>query len=75
MPKARPVASPKALDVDEDRPSGKSTEARCRYCGNDERESPQRSRKARTLRERARTFQVVVACSSCGAAFAALSRN
>jgi hypothetical protein len=75
MPKARPVTSPKALDVDENRPSGHSTEERCRYCGNDDRKSAHRSRKARTLRERARTFQVVVACSSCGAAFAALSRN
>jgi ribosomal protein S27E len=76
MPKARPVSSPNPTHVDEDRPAGHSTDDRCRYCGNEDTASAQSARKARkALRERARTFQVVVACVSCGAAFAALSRN
>jgi len=55
--------------VDEERQKRNSTTP-CRSCGSDERE-----RAARTLREAGNTFQVIVACASCGAAFAALSRN
>jgi hypothetical protein len=61
---------PKATDVDEERPSGNSTSLPCRFCGSD---AEQPNEKA--LREHAGTFQVIVACASCGAAFAALSRN
>jgi DNA-directed RNA polymerase subunit M/transcription elongation factor TFIIS len=55
--------------VEEERPQRNSTTP-CRSCGSDER-----ARSARELRAAADTFQVIVACASCGAAFAALSRN
>jgi hypothetical protein len=55
--------------VEDERPRRNST-TRCRSCGNDGRE-----RSAHDVRKSADTFQVVVACASCGAAFAALSRN
>jgi RNase P subunit RPR2 len=55
--------------VDEER-SGNSTSASCRSCGNDERTDDSRDDRYRT-----ETFQVIVACAACGAAFAALSRN
>jgi ribosomal protein S14 len=55
--------------VEEERPPGRSTTP-CRSCGSDER-----ARTAKELREDAATFQVIVACATCGAAFAALSRN
>jgi DNA-directed RNA polymerase subunit M/transcription elongation factor TFIIS len=61
--------SPKADFVEEERPQRNST-APCRSCGSDEHARP-----ARELRAAAETFQVIVACASCGAAFAALSRN
>jgi hypothetical protein len=57
-------------EVDDERSGGNSTETHCRYCGS--HESAQRSDE---LRERGATFQVIVACAPCGAAFAALSRN
>jgi len=69
MPEARPVVRPKALFVEEERPQRNSITP-CRSCGSDEHARP-----ARELREAAETFQVIVACASCGAAFAALSRN
>jgi uncharacterized Zn finger protein len=47
----------------------KPTSTRCRYCGNDENGVD-----LATLRER-QHYQVVVACGSCGHAFAAISRN
>jgi DNA-directed RNA polymerase subunit RPC12/RpoP len=56
--------------VDDERSGGNSTSTRCRYCGSDEGDM-----RSSELRERAATFQVIVACASCGAAFAALSRN
>jgi len=56
--------------VDDERSRGNSTSTRCRYCG--KHETDQRSS---DLRDRGATFQVIVACASCGAAFAALSRN
>jgi hypothetical protein len=56
--------------VDEERSGGNSTSLPCRYCGSDADEPDEQ-----TLREHAGTFQVIVACASCGAAFAALSRN
>lgn len=56
--------------VEEERPKGKSTGTPCKSCGSDDRE-----RNARELRDAANTFQVIVACATCGAAFAALSRN
>ncbi|MFN2461353.1 MAG: hypothetical protein ABR591_11795 [Candidatus Velthaea sp.] len=56
--------------MDDERPNGNSTSLPCRYCGSNAEE-----RNARDDRERAATFQVIVACASCGAAFAALSRN
>lgn len=70
MPKARPVSSPKPQNVEQERPKGHSTDTPCRYCGNDARKA-----NVRRLRDQAVTFQVIVACSSCGARFAALSRN
>jgi len=47
---------------------GNSASTFCRYCGNDQRdeETPYVDRAH---------FQVLVACASCGHAFAALSRN
>ena len=65
---------PKPPGVDDDRPAGQ-TDARCRYCGTEDAEHTPDVKRARDLREQARTFQVVVACASCGAAFAAISRN
>jgi len=56
--------------VDEERPKGNSTSVPCRYCGNDAK-----SRDASELRLQPARYQVIVACASCGAAFAALSRN
>lgn len=56
--------------VDEERPKGNSTQAPCRYCGNDAK-----SRDASELRLQPARYQVIVACASCGSAFAALSRN
>jgi DNA-directed RNA polymerase subunit M/transcription elongation factor TFIIS len=56
--------------VDEERPKRNSTDAPCRSCGRDENE-----RNAKQLRAAGSTFQVIVACATCGAAFAALSRN
>jgi DNA-directed RNA polymerase subunit RPC12/RpoP len=56
--------------VDDDRSRGNSTSTRCRYCG-----SHDKDKRSTDLRHRGTTFQVIVACASCGAAFAALSRN
>jgi uncharacterized Zn finger protein len=56
--------------VEDERQTGNSTSLPCRSCG---RDAEQPNEKA--LREHAGTFQVIVACASCGAAFAALSRN
>jgi DNA-directed RNA polymerase subunit M/transcription elongation factor TFIIS len=69
MPEARPVVRPKPICVEDERPPRSSTTP-CRSCGSD-----QHARPAKKLREAAETFQVIVACASCGAAFAALSRN
>jgi hypothetical protein len=69
MPEARPVVSPKAICVEDERPQRNSTTP-CRSCGSDAHARP-----AKELRKEAETFQVIVACASCGAAFAALSRN
>ena len=66
----RLVPSGKRDPVDDERSGVNSTSTRCRYCGSDEKD--QRSSE---LRDRGATFQVIVACASCGAAFAALSRN
>lgn len=60
----------KAFSVDEERPKGNSTSIPCRYCGNDAK-----SRDASEMRLQPARYQVIVACASCGAAFAALSRN
>jgi hypothetical protein len=68
--KASRARKPKALHVDEERPSPNSTSLPCHYCGSDAEEPNEK-----TLRQHAGTFQVIVACASCGAAFAALSRN
>jgi len=56
--------------VDDDRARGNSTETPCRYCGNDgdPKERP-------SYHERSQTYQVVVACASCGTPFVALSRS
>jgi len=56
--------------VTDDRPEGNSTSTRCRYCGSHEKDL-----RSTDLRDRGATFQVIVGCASCGAAFAALSRN
>jgi hypothetical protein len=56
--------------VEDEASGGNSTSTRCRYCGSDDTE-----KRSSELRERGATFQVIVACASCGAAFAALSRN
>jgi uncharacterized Zn finger protein len=56
--------------VDEERPKRNSTNAPCRSCGSDDR-----TRVARDVRAAGATFQVIVACATCGHAFAALSRN
>ena len=58
------------MDDERPDPEGNSTSTRCRYCGNDETQT-----RSSELRDRGATFQVIVACASCGAAFAALSRN
>jgi len=50
-------------------PAGNFEHAPCRYCGHDETD-PAAGAKLRRAH-----FQVVVACASCGHAFAALSRN
>jgi DNA-directed RNA polymerase subunit M/transcription elongation factor TFIIS len=69
-PKARPVARQKAKIVDEERSKRNSTNAPCRSCGTDDR-----TRVERDVRRAGATFQVIVACATCGHAFAALSRN
>jgi len=69
-PKARPVAPQKPENVDEERPKRNSTNAPCRSCGSDDR-----TRVSRDVRVAGATFQVIVACATCGHAFAALSRN
>jgi uncharacterized Zn finger protein len=56
--------------VDEKSPKRNSTNAPCRSCGSDDR-----TRVARDVRVAGATFQVIVACATCGHAFAALSRN
>jgi DNA-directed RNA polymerase subunit RPC12/RpoP len=56
--------------VDADRSRGNSTSTRCRYCGSHEKD-----KRSTDPRHRGTTFQVIVACANCGAAFAALSRN
>jgi uncharacterized Zn finger protein len=58
------------VEDEDERAGGNSTSQPCRYCGSDAEESNEKA-----LREHAGTFQVIVACASCGAAFAALSRN
>ncbi|BDE08002.1 hypothetical protein WPS_32780 [Vulcanimicrobium alpinum] len=58
------------VKVHDERTGGNSTGTRCRYCGSHETDE-----RSNDLRERGATFQVIVACASCGAAFAALSRN
>jgi hypothetical protein len=68
--KARPAVRKKPENVDEERPKRNSTNAPCRSCGSDER-----TRVARDVRVAGATFQVIVACATCGHAFAALSRN
>jgi uncharacterized Zn finger protein len=42
---------------------------RCRYCGNENDPSQRGTRKL------GRTYQVIVACASCGTSFVVLSRN
>ncbi len=42
---------------------GNSTSTRCRYCGSNEKDL-----RSSDLRDRGATFQVIVACASCGAA-------
>jgi DNA-directed RNA polymerase subunit M/transcription elongation factor TFIIS len=59
-----------AVDVAEERSKRNTTNAPCRSCGTDER-----TRVARDVRTAGATFQVIVACATCGHAFAALSRN
>jgi DNA-directed RNA polymerase subunit M/transcription elongation factor TFIIS len=56
--------------VDEKSPKRNSTNAPCRSCGSNDR-----TRVARDVRVAGATFQVIVACATCGHAFAALSRN
>jgi hypothetical protein len=56
--------------VNDDRSRGNSTSTRCRSCGSHDKDKP-----TTDPRHRGTTFQVIVACASCGAAFAALSRN
>ena len=56
--------------VDQERPKRNSTKSPCRSCGSDDR-----TRVARDVKAAGATFQVVVACATCGHAFAALSRN
>jgi DNA-directed RNA polymerase subunit M/transcription elongation factor TFIIS len=68
--KARPAVRKKAENVDEERPKRKATNAPCRSCGSDDR-----TRVSRDARVAGATFQVIVACATCGHAFAALSRN
>jgi uncharacterized protein (DUF983 family) len=60
----------KGVNVDDEPARGNSTETHCRYCGSDEKD-----KRSDDFRDRGATFQVIVACASCGAAFAALSRN
>lgn len=64
------AAARKRARVDDDRSRGNSTETPCRYCGNDgdPKERP-------SYHERSQTYQVVVACASCGTPFVALSRS
>lgn len=69
-PEARPVTRQKAENVDEERSKRNSTNARCRSCGSDDR-----TRVSRDVSVAGATFQVIVACATCGHAFAALSRN
>jgi hypothetical protein len=49
---------------------GNSSATYCRYCGSEEDEHWHRK-----AQEQPAHYQVVVACASCGHAFAALSRN
>jgi len=56
--------------VDEERSKRNSTKDPCRSCGSDDR-----TRVERDVRTAGATFQVIVACVTCGHAFAALSRN
>jgi hypothetical protein len=58
------------MSVGDEPSGGNSTSTRCRYCGSDADDE-----RSSELRDRRATFQVIVACGSCGAAFAALSRN
>jgi len=62
-------APSKSADVDESSSQGNSTSIRCRFCGSDERAAD-----SDDVREHEQ-YQVVVACGSCGHAFAAISRN
>jgi len=55
--------------VDEEASSEHPISTRCRFCGFEEAPSD-----AQTAREK-NHLQVVVACGSCGHAFAVLSRN
>jgi hypothetical protein len=55
--------------MNESDPQGSPTSTHCQYCGSDDSRAD-----LATLRERAH-YQVVVACGSCGHAFAAISRN
>jgi uncharacterized Zn finger protein len=56
--------------VAEERSKRNSTNAPCKSCGVDGR-----ARIARDVKAAGATFQVIVACATCGHAFAALSRN
>jgi hypothetical protein len=56
--------------VDDRTPGQSSTHVPCEHCGN-----PVPENRLEALRSRPENFQVIVACASCGSAFAALSRN
>jgi hypothetical protein len=70
VPQARPVIKQKPENVAEERSKRNSTKAPCRSCG-----IGASARVARDVKAAGATFQVIVACATCGHAFAALSRN
>jgi DnaJ-class molecular chaperone len=67
---ARPVLGQKAEIVENDGPKSAAANIPCRSCG-----TSGQTRVARDVKTAGATFQVIVACATCGHAFAALSRN
>jgi uncharacterized Zn finger protein len=59
--------------MDDERLTGEPATTRCRSCGSDETEETRTGTKR--LRERAATYQVIVACAACGTPFAVVARN